>query len=212
MPFDPQAFENQFFGQARKGYADYEKKFTGHQPLHAMMSKVGALRFQRLVDGLYPDQLYSVNNGLNVDELTALADLSAVTLRSLSEVAAPWIKAALRVVANVRPDQTVVAAPNTVNQTTQDATYANHIVTEVDHANRAPRNLIFDEFGICSAEINFANHGGSATSGHAHVYPVKGMPITGHHTSGTPHFGQGDYPDAWRALPGGVAPRTALWT
>jgi len=211
MPFDKNQFMALFAGAA-KPYADYEKKFGGQDPLYALFQKVGQTRFQRLIQGLYPDQLNSVNSGLSTTELQALGDMSVATLTSLREVNASWIKNVLRIIGTVAPTISVQAAPSTVDQTTHDPTRANQLVTEVNAANAAPRNLIFDARGVCVAEINFGNHGGTATSGHAHIYPVSAMPITGHHVSAVPHFGNGDYPASWRNLPPGIAPARALWT
>ncbi len=171
---------------AAKPYADYEKKIGGKDNLYMLFQKLGQALFTQLVNGLYPDQVRSLNIGLSLTELQRTAGLTAPTLASLREVNAEWIKNLLRVVDNVNPAYHIQQAPNTVNQTAIDLTLANHLITEVNAANNAPRNLIFDNGGRCVAEINFSNHGGTATSGHAHIYPVKSMPIAGHHVSGVP--------------------------
>lgn len=212
MPLDNATFLA-LFGNAAKPYAQYEQRFGGKQQLYALHQAVGQLKFSKLIQGFYPDQLKSLSIGLTTRELQQVGDMTQATLNSLREVNANWIKNTLRIATTVRPTISVQVPPNSVNQTAQDPARANQIVTEVNPAtNQAPRNLIFDNRGVCVAEINFANHGMTATSGHAHIYPVAAMPITGHHVSGVPHFGQGDYPDAWRSLPLGITPARILWT
>lgn len=200
------------FALASKPYARYEATCGGKDKLYALFHTLGQARFVRLVQGFYPDQLKSIMVGLSVLEQQQVGNMTLPTLVSLREVNATWIKSVLRVATNVNPVISILVAPNSVVQTLVDPARANHLVTEVNAAMQSPRNLIFDNRGTCVAEINFFNHGMTATSGHAHIYPVGAMPITGHHVSGVPHFGQGDYPPAWRALPAGITPARALWT
>ena len=210
MPLTSQQFQA-LFNNAAKAYALYEKAFGDQKSLYAVYQRLGQVQFLNLVNNLYPDQVKSLVKGLAHNELTAVATMSAGTVASLSAVNATWIKGVLTTIANVNPPAGAQIAPNTLSQTNTQLAHANTVVTEVN-AGFSPRNLIFDANGLCVAEINFGNHGGTATSGHAHVYPVKCMPITGHHISGVPHFGNGEYPAGWRALPAGVAPAQALWT
>ena len=213
MPLSDATFQALFVG-APKTYAQYETAFGSKAALYNLFQSLGQARFQRLLC-LFPDQAKSLSVGLTALELQAVTNMSAATVTSLREVNAMWIKNALRIIGNVTAPVAAPAtvAPGAVNQTATDPTRANQVVTEVTPGtNLAPRNLIFDANGTCVAEINFGNHGGTATSGHAHVYPVAGMPITGHHVSGTPHFGNGDYPAIWRALPGVIQPARQLWT
>jgi hypothetical protein len=214
MPLNDVAFQALFAGSP-KPYAQYEQVFGGKAALYNLYQSLGQPRFQRLVQCMYPDLVKSMSTGLTALELQTVTGMTAATLTSLREVNAAWIKGALRIIANVTAPVAAPAtvAPSTVNQTATNPALANQVVTEVNPGtNLVPRNLIFDANGTCVAEINFGNHGGTATSGHAHVYPVAGMPITGHHVSGTPHFGNGDYPAIWRALPGHLAPARVLWT
>ncbi len=214
MPLSDAAFQALFVG-APKPYAQYETAFGSKANLYNLFQSLGQARFQRLVQCMFPDQAKSVHVGLTALELQAMTSMSAATLTSLREVNATWIKNALRIIGNLTAPVAAPAtvAPGAVNQTATDPTRANQVVTEVNvGTNLCPRNLIFDATGTCVAEINFGNHGGTATSGHAHVYPVAGMPITGHHVSGTPHFGNGDYPAAWRTLPALHNPARMLWT
>lgn len=210
MPLSTAQFQALFVGAA-KPYAKYEQSMGSHQALYTLFTTLGRVRFQNLVGNLFPDQIKSLARGLTRAELTTVSGMTAATLGSLSAVNASWIKSTLRTVANINPPLGAQIAPNTLSQTASHLAHANTVVTEVI-LGRSPRNLIFDGSGNCVAEINFGNHGGTATSGHAHIYPVHSMPITGHHISGVPHFGNHDYPAGWRALPVGVVPARALWT
>ncbi|QJE01953.1 hypothetical protein HH212_19610 [Massilia forsythiae] len=211
MPFSRTDFIA-LFALAPKPYAQYEATCGGKDKLYALFHTLGQVHFVRLVQGFYPDQLKSIMLGLSTLELQQVGNMTLPTLVSLREVNATWIKNVLRVLTNVSPVVSVQVAPNAIVQTLVHPARTNQLVTEVNANMQSPRNLIFDHKGICVAEINFSNHGMTATSGHAHIYPVGAMPITGHHVSGVPHFGQGDYPAEWRALPPGITPVRPLWT
>lgn len=229
MPFTEPQKQNALapaFANARKPLGDYIQKFGSVDRLFEL-HQANATHLGKLVQAFYPDQLYSFVRDLTPAELQRLAGLSQATLNSLGEMIPSWVQTMLKVVANVAPTRTALmplpngtagvptATPNLgtrIDQTSTQDGLKGHVVTERNASGNATRNLIFDAQGNCVAEINFDNHGGTATSGHAHVYPVKCIPITGHHVSGTPHLMLGDYPPSWRQLPTGVNPHRALGT
>jgi len=152
-----------------------------------------------MVHAFYPDKFKSLYKGLTVPEFSQLAGMHAATLNSLGELASPeWVRTVLRIISGTVP----------VNFITVPPAPGPGILT--NHAGNATRNLIFSALGNCVAENNYANHGGTAVSGHAHVYPIKCVPLTGHHVMGTPHINMADYPMSWRQLSAGVNPATAL--
>ena len=225
MPYDKTQKQNILtprFANARKAMARYlevidlDTLFKIHQDL-------GANDFTKLVNAFYPDQVRSLHKGVSGQELAQLAAMSAGTLNSLGQLASPdWVKALLREIAGTTPQHFVQVPPipvgviqnnnGNIDQTSTQAQLQDSCVTELNGNGDAVRNLIFSAAGNCVAEVNFANHGGTAVSGHAHVYPIKCVPITGHHVMGTPHVDMADYPALWRQLPMGVNPHTALGT
>jgi hypothetical protein len=177
------------------------------------------------VTAFYPDQLYSLRRDLPAMQMTQLGNMQPGTLNSLGNVAADWVKSMLGIIQGTNPANfvntnagglpagivgVIANANGGIDQTSTQALLPNYCVTELNPAGAAVRNLLFSAAGNCVAEINFANHGGTAVSGHAHVYPVMCVPLTGHHAMGTPHIMMADYPAVWRQLPVGVAPATAL--
>lgn len=207
------------FVGALKPLQDYENRMT-LDTLYTLYSGVGAVRLTRLASSFYPDKLYSLNRDLTTAELTQLANMGIATLRSFGQMVPSWVKALLRVIRGPVPIQFFDPAPDgvllnpngTLDQTSTQPLLMSSVVTERNGAGAVTRNLIFDGAGNCVAEVNFANHGGTAVSGHAHVYPILCVPITGHHAMGTPHVDMADYPAVWRQLPVGAAPATALGT
>lgn len=213
------------FVTARKLIQNYIDKI-GLDTLYSMYT-ASAPTLTLLVTAFYPDQLYSLRRDLSAAEMTQLSGMRAATLNSLGNVSADWVKSMLRVISNTTPATFVntvagalpagiagVTANNNgaIDQTSTQAALVNHCITELNPAGAAVRNLIFSNAGNCVAEVNFANHGGTALSGHAHVYPIMCVPLTGHHAMGTPHIERLDYPVVWRQLPVGVNPATALDT
>jgi len=226
MPFTAQQKQLAFapcFAAARKPMQDYIDRLTVDE-LFNLHTAIGAGSLTRLAASFYPDLLYSLKRDLTSAELTQLAAMGANTLQSFGEMAPDWIKGMLRVIRAPAPVNSHNSAPGglpalaglvlnangALDQTSSQPTLVNSVVTERNGQGNATRNLIFDASGNCVAEVNFANHGGTAVSGHAHVYPITCVPITGHHASGTPHIDMADYPAAWRQLTGGVNPATAL--
>jgi hypothetical protein len=214
-------------GAARKPLARYVEAFGGVDQLFDFRQQIGAAILTTLGTHYFPDILLNLRNSLNTAELQQLAGLSAVTLTGLRDISVDWQKKMLRVVRDTlptataltpSPDGLVVIPPATagvparIDQTAQHMGLINTVVTERNNDGTAGRNLIFNGLGVCVAEVNYGNHGGTAVSGHLHVYPVWALPITGHHASGVPHFAMADYPALWRALPAGVAAARALGT
>jgi hypothetical protein len=212
------------FAGSRKPITSYIEKITLDK-LHSLYTALGQAPFTRLTSSFYPDQLFSLQRDLTTAELTQLAGMTVATLQSFSTMTPQWVKSMLLVIrgngigpalASYVPGVSpalgglVNNANGAIDQTSTQPSLINTIVTERNPGGAAVRNLIFNNSGNCVGEINFANHGGSATSGHAHVYPIMCVPITGHHAMGTPHIDMADYPVAWRALPGGINPATAL--
>ena len=211
----------------RKPAPRYLEAFGGVEKMFDFRQQIGSGTLQTLVANYYPDLLLDLKKDLSTAELQFLAGLSANALQGLRSISIDWQKKILRVLRDTAPVATAVMAlpgggvavppatpglPAPLSQTTQYVALANTVITERDDNNDATRNLIFNALGVCVAEVNFDNHGGTAVSGHLHPYPVWSMPITGHHISGTPHIDMADYPALWRALPIGVNPRTALGT
>lgn len=213
------------FAAARKPLADYINKITLDR-LYLLHGAIGAATLTSLARAFYPDTLNSLKNDLTNAELMQLGGMGQGTLQSLGSMTPQWIKSMLRVITGPVPVAFVVGPPGglpavpglilnangALDQTSTQPALVNTVVTELNPAGAAVRNVIFNAVGNCVGEINFANHGGTAVSGHAHVYPIMCVPLTGHHAMGTPHIDMADYPAAWRTLPVGVAPATPLGT
>lgn len=224
MPFTQQQklqrITPRFIG-SRKPMQDYIR-LLDVDTLFTIDQRLGAGNFSKMVHAFYPDKFKSLYKGLTGPEFSQLAGMHAATLNSLGELASPeWVKTVLRIISATVPVNFITVPPapgpgiltnhaGNVDQTSTQNLLVNTCVTELNPAGNATRNLIFSALGNCVAEINFANHGGSAVSGHAHVYPIKCVPLTGHHVMGTPHINMADYPMTWRQLPAGVNPATAL--
>lgn len=223
MPLTPA--QQLCFANARKPSQNYVDKL-GLDTIVAMFN-VSAANLTRLVTAFYPDQLYSLRRDLSAVQMNQLTAMQAGTLNSLGNVTADWVKAMLNVINTANPANFAntaagglpagivgVLANNNgaIDQTSTQAALVNYCITELNAGGAAVRNLIFSAAGNCVSEVNFANHGGTAVSGHAHVYPIMCVPLTGHHAMGTPHVDMADYPAVWRQLPGGVNPATALGT
>lgn len=230
MPFSQaqkQAAFTPCFAAAPKPVASYVTAMA-IDPIHNLFVAIGAAALTRLATAFYPDKLKSFVKDLTNAELGQLGGMNLATLQSFNQMAPSWVKAMLRVIGGPAPVTfhncapgglpvpavagLVLNANGTIDQTTAQAALVNSVVTERNGAGAATRNLIFNVAGNCVGEINFANHGGTAVSGHAHVYPITCVPLTGHHAMGTPHIDMADYPAAWRTLPAGVNPATALGT
>ncbi len=214
-------------GAARKPLARYIETFGGADSLFAFHQQIGAAALTTLGQHYFPDLLLNLKNSLTVADLQQLAGLSLVTLTGLRDVSIDWQKKMLRVLRDTMPNATAITPPPNgavlvpaatagvpahIELTAQHMNLINTVVTERNNDGAASRNLIFNVLGVCVAEVNFANHGGTAVSGHLHVYPVWAMPITGHHISGVPHFAMADYPVLWRAMPPNVVVARALGT
>ncbi|HEX8674702.1 MAG TPA: hypothetical protein VF710_22565 [Longimicrobium sp.] len=226
MPFttaQKQAAIAPCFAAARKPMADYIARVPV-EVLHPFYAAVGAACLTRLVTAFYPDQFAGLKRDLNNAELTQLGRFTLPTLATFLLMDNTWVKAIMRTLASpgVYASQAyTLGAPlagwvlNThgaLDQTSTQATLANTVLTELNGAGNAVRNLVFNAAGNCCAEVNFANHGGGAVSGHAHVYGVMCIPHTGHHAYGTPHVDMADYRAVWRQLPVGIMPATPLGT
>lgn len=213
------------FNNPRKPMQSYIDKI-GVDTLYSMYTS-SAPTLTLLVTAFYPDQLYSLRRDLSAAQLARVSGMHAATLNSLSSMSVDWIKSMINVITNTTPTVfvntqagalpvgiagVIANANGAIDQTSTQTALANYCVTELNGAGNAVRNLIFSGVGNCVAEVNFANHGGTAVSGHAHVYPTMCVPITGHHVSGTPHIDMADYPAVWRQLPNGVNPATQLGT
>lgn len=213
------------FAGARKPLANYISKI-GLDRLYDVQNGPGGANLTRLSTAFHPDVLYSFINGLTAPELQRFSQMNQPTLNSMSTMMPPWVKAMLRTISAPVPALFVTVPPGgpagmagvilnangAIEQTSTQIAFANTLVTELVAPGICTRNLIFSAAGNCVAEINFDNHGGTAVSGHAHVYPVMCIPSTGHHAIGTPHVDMTDYPLTWRQLPGGVNPRRVLGT
>lgn len=211
------------FAGARKPFQQYVDKVTLLELYRAYMALTAATLTQ-LAAAFFPEQLKLLLRDLTQQELGHLGGMNLATRQSLGQMNGPWVKAMLRILnappptvfadfqLGAVPPAYVVNANGALEQTSTQPGLQNTVLTERTAAAIASRNLIFDAAGNCVAEINFANHGGTAVSGHAHVYPVACVPLTGHHGMGTPHVDMADYPPAWRTLPGGVNPGTPLGT
>jgi len=224
MPFssaEKQTAITPCFAQARKPLADYIRLVSIDALYTIYTAPFGPARLTSLVRGFFPDQLRSLQRDLTGPELLALGAMNLNTLQSLGQMTPGWVKAMLRTITGtlivnfhtwpLPPGVVVVLNANhALDQTSTQPGLPSSIVTELNGAGAAVRNLIFNAAGNCVGEINFANHGGTAVSGHAHVYPITCVPLTGHHAMGTPHIDMADYPAIWRQLPAGVAPATAL--
>jgi hypothetical protein len=199
-------------------------RIMGLDTLYNLDKTLGVAGFSKLVCAFYPDILSSLHKGLTPAEFLRLSQMNAGTLNSLGNLASPqWTKSMLKVISGM-PPMNFVTAPvpagpgvvlnhaGNIDQTSTQTALINSCVTELNVTGNATRNLIFNALGNCIAEINFANHGYSAVSGHAHVYPVKCVLSTGHHAIGTPHVDMADYPPTWRQLPAGTNPATPLGT
>lgn len=226
MPLTPaqqQTAMTPCFLHARKTIQSYIDKL-GLDTLYAMY-KASAATLTSLVTAFFPDQIYSLRRDLSAQEMAQLSAMRPGTLNSLGNVTPDWVKSMLKVINNTTPTQFVNTAAGglppglmgiianangAIDQTSTQASLVNHCVTELNGAGAAVRNLIFSNAGNCVAEVNFANHGGTAVSGHAHVYPIMCVPLTGHHAMGTPHVERFDYPVVWRQLAGGINPATPL--
>ena len=230
MPFSfaqKQAAVNADLAGGRKPAADYIQKFGSVDKMFDFRQQIGSPALRTLVANYYPDKLHGLSTDLNTAQLQFLGGLTAPTLVALRDFKFDWVKAIIKVLRDTAPVATAITplpggavgapaatagVPARVDQTAQHMNLVNTVVTERNAAGQATRNLIFNALGVCVAEVNFANHGGTAVSGHLHAYPVWAMPCTGHHASGTPDIPMVDYPALWRALPGGVAPMRALGT
>lgn len=209
------------FAGARKPYQQYVDKIT-LQVLYRMYMTLTAATLTPLATAFYPDQLKLLLRDLTRQELTHLAAMNVATLQSFSEMNTPWVRSMLRIIASppptvfadfllgAVPPAYLVNANGVLDQTSTQPALQDTVLTERRNATTAVRNLVFNAAGNCIAEINFANHGGTAVSGHAHVYPVMCVPLTGHHAMGTPHVDGADCPAAWGNLPGGVLPLIPL--
>jgi hypothetical protein len=86
MPLDNATFVA-LFGNAAKPYAQYEQRFGGRQQLYALYQSLGQLRFSKLIQGFYPDQLIrSLSIGLTNPELQQVGDMTQATLGSVPKV------------------------------------------------------------------------------------------------------------------------------
>ena len=195
----------------------------GLDKLFALYQAAGGMNFRNLVTSLHPDILNSLVRDLTSQQIMVFAAFDAGTRGSLKSLVSPdWLKAIIRITSAPPPATFVTTAAlpagivnnnnGILDQTAIQPALQDTVVTELNPAGNATRNLIFNADGRCVGEINFANHTGTAVSGHAHIYPVASMPLTGHHIMGTPHFVMGDYPAIWRTLPVGVNPQTPLGT
>src|SRR5271166_3892351 len=184
MPLTPQqklAALTPCFVGARKALQDYINKLTLDR-LYTSYTAIGAARLTRLAAAFYPDLLKSLTCDLTTAELTQLADMSPITLNSFGQMTPQWVKAMLGVIRGPAPNVFHISPPlpagvvlNTngfLDQTSSQVALVNSVLTERNGANAATRNLIFNAAGNCVAEVNFANHGQTAVSGHAHVYPI----------------------------------------
>ena len=211
------------FLASRKPMAKYIELIS-LEALYLLFTEVGAPCLTRLVNAFYPDQFKSMKRDLNTAELTQLGRFSPATLATFLLMDSNWVKGIMRTLSAplVLVSQVyttgaplpgfLVNAHNGLDQTSSQPTLINTLLTELNLGGAATRNLIFNGAGNCVGEVNFANHGMTAVSGHAHVYGVICIPHTGHHAYGTPHIDMADYPAAWRLLPIGVAPATPLGT
>lgn len=227
MPFTPAqqlAAITPCFAGAKKPLAAY-LALSPLDGLHKLYTAVGgAPRMTRLAASFFPDQLKSLRLDLTSMELTHLGGMTIATLQSFTQMTPQWVKALLRTITSPVPTVfvnlpvggaagivgLVLNNNGALDQTSTQNVLANTLLTELNAVGAATRNLIFNASGNCVGEINFANHGGTAVSGHAHVYPILCMPLTGHHVMGTPHIDMADYPAVWRQLPVAVAPVTVL--
>jgi hypothetical protein len=195
-------------------------------PIYNLFVAIGAPALTQLATAFYPDKLKSLVKDLTHQELGRLGAMNIATLQSLNQMVPSWVKSMLRVIGGPAPVTFHNSAPGglpavvglvlnangALDQTSTKAALPSTVITEINGGGAATRNLIFNVSGNCVAEVNFGNHGGTAVSGHAHVYPITCVPITGHHGMGTPHVDMADYPAVWRTLTGGVLPATPLGT
>jgi len=210
----------------------YIQQWGSVDKLYAFMKAIGDANFATLTADYYADKLKNLYDalaqGIRTAAMQKLAGLSQVSRDRIRDMYPHVDTKGGGYELNTNAQAAVLTAlvwngPFAAHQSganlamnpqglLQDPNRANQLYTVLTGGGQGQKNYIFDSSGMGVAEVDFGNHGGDAVSGHCHPFGLPGCVAFAHHNAGGVHLGLNDYPIAWRALPGGVQPQTAIGT